>query len=510
MKAARNICQVLADAESDVTRRALTHPEDGVDVFELRIDCLDDDHRRADLVRDLVGAAVLPVVATCRPKSEGGRFGETDARREELLQAALGAGAAWVDLEWTWIGRDPGLMERFPAGRVQLSHHHQGPWSSSLEDLFTAMLKTKAGAIKLVARAETFEQAMRLVQLTAHGVRAGRRTSCFALGAAARISRILATIEGAYFTYVTDSGAPPVSGMLGLEEAVRTYRLGELPYPVKLLGILGHPLDHSLSPVMHNRVIQKLGERYLYVPFESPDPEPIIDFVRSHGVRGLSVTIPHKVRVIPLLDALDPTAHDAGAVNTVVREGTRLVGHNTDLATARHILERWGVGPADTAVVVGAGGAARALIRALAERRVPTTVINRSLDAAKRLASEFGATAGDAARLDAAAFNLLLNATPPGEHLSRIPMPKAPGASVLDLAYRAGGTPFTARALAAGCRTVDGIEFLARQGARQYSLWTKRELKPDLYTRVLEESHSAVRGAAKGRPAARRSDAPPP
>ena len=82
-----------------------------------------------------------------------------------------------------------------------------------------------------------------------------------------------------------------------------------------------------------------------------------------------------------------------------------------------------------SAVVVGAGGAARALMRALAERRVTTTVINRSPDAAKRLASEFGATSGDAARLDAGAFNLLLNATPSGDHLSRIPMPKAPGAS---------------------------------------------------------------------------------
>lgn len=507
MKTARNICQVLADAASDVTRRVLTHPEDGVDVFELRIDCLDDDHRRVDVVRDLVGAAVLPVVATCRPKTEGGRFGETDARREELLLAALGAGAAWVDLEWTWLGRDPGLMDRFPAARVQLSHHHQGPWSSSLEDLFTAMLKTKAGAIKLVARAETFEQAMPLVQLTAHGVRAGRRTSCFGLGAAARISRILATIEGAYFTYVTDGGAPPVGGMLGLEEAVRTYRLGELPYPVKLLGLLGDPLDHSLSPVMHNRVIQKLGERYLYVPFESADPEPIIDFVRSHGVRGLSVTIPHKVRVIPLLDALDSTAHDAGAVNTVVREGSRLVGHNTDLATARSLLDRWGVGPGDSAVVVGAGGAARALMRALADRRVPTTVINRSPEAGRRLAGEFGATAGEPDDLDPRGFNLLLNATPSGDHLARIPMPLAPGASVLDLAYRAGVTPFTARALAAGCRTVDGIEFLARQGARQYSLWTKRALKPDLYTGVLEESRSTARGTAKERSAERPSDA---
>jgi shikimate dehydrogenase len=394
------------------------------------------------------------------------------------------------------------LSERFAWDRVQLSHHHQGPFSSSVEDLFAAMLKSKAGAIKLVARADTFDQALKLVHLTAHGVRSGRRTSCFALGSAARISRILAAIEGAFLTYVTADADPPASGMLSLEEALRVYRLGELPYPVKLLGILGYPLDHSLSPVMHNRVVQKLGERYLYVPFESQEPEPIMEFVRRHDVRGLSVTIPHKVSVIPLLDGLDPTAHDSGAVNTVVRDGSRLIGHNTDLATARFLLERWGVGPADSAVVLGAGGAARALVRALVERHVPVVVYNRTAMKARKLADEFAVAAGGSLQdLDPAVFNLLLNATPSGvaEEL-RCPLPEGSGASVLDLAYRSGGTPLTNRALAAGCRTIDGLEFLARQGARQYSLWTKRVLNPDLYTRVLEESAPREHAPAKQSP----------
>jgi shikimate dehydrogenase/3-dehydroquinate dehydratase type I len=462
VKASRNICQVLAGGSADVTRRVISNPADGVDVFELRIDCIGDTDRTASKVRELIAAARRPVVATCRPLNEGGRFGEPDSRREELLQAALGAGAAWVDIEWSWLSRDASLAERFPWDRVQVSHHHQGSYSSALQDLFAAMLKSRAGAIKLVARADTFDGALKLVHLTAHGVRTGRRTSCFALGASARISRILAAIEGAFLTYVTDEAVPPASGMLSLEEALHVYRLGELPYPVKLLGILGCPLDHSLSPVMHNRVVQRLGERYLYVPFESAEPEPIVEFVRRREVRGLSVTIPHKVSVIPLLDGLDPTAHDSGAVNTVVRDGSRLIGHNTDLATARFLLERWNVGPGDNAVVLGAGGAARSLVRALAERRVPVIVYNRTAAHAQSLAAEFGVAAGGALQdLDPREFNLLLNATPSGvaEEL-RCPLPAAPGASVLDLAYRSDGTPLTNRARGAGCRTIDGLEFL--------------------------------------------------
>jgi 3-dehydroquinate dehydratase / shikimate dehydrogenase len=485
VKPTRNICLVLTTPRIQDWRRKVVDPPDGVDAFELRLDLLDESDRSPEEVASVVRAAARPVIATCRPEAEGGRFQGDDAARERLLGAALAAGAAWVDVEWSWWQRDPELATRLPLEQVQLSHHGRMGSGPELDEIRTRMFGTRAGALKLVARAETFEEAVRFLDLAAGTRELGRKLTCFALGPGGRVSRILAGLRGSYFTYVTEGGdASHLPDLLTLDEAVSIYRLGEQSDSVKLLGILGYPLEHSLSPRMHNRVIRTLGERYVYVPFESPEPGPVIEFVRRNRVRGLSVTAPHKISVMPFLDGLDASARDAGAVNTVVVRGSMLIGHNTDLLAARGILNEWAAGPATRAVVLGAGGAARAWVRALAERRAPTVVLNRDPGRGAATAGEFGAGYGGGLDLlPDQEFSILVNATPlgfQGESLPRVPR-LAGNVSLIDLAYRPGGTPLERTARAAGCRVIGGLEFLARQGTCQFALWTRRIVNVDLF-----------------------------
>ncbi len=149
----------------------------------------------------------------------------------------------------------------------------------------------------------------------------------------------------------------------------------------RVCGVIGDPVEHSLSPVMHNAAFQALDLDYVYVAFHVPrsDLAAAIGGMRALGLRGLNVTIPHKVGVLPLLDAVDPLARQIGAVNTIVNDGGRLTGHNTDAAGFLQALVQNKFRPeSKNVVIIGAGGAARAVTLALAGRGAHLIVLNRT------------------------------------------------------------------------------------------------------------------------------------
>jgi shikimate dehydrogenase/3-dehydroquinate dehydratase type I len=489
MKPERNLVLVLAEADPAGHRRALHDLRDGIDAVELRIDLLSPEHRTSDVVADLVRSSPVPVVVTCRTCAEGGGFDGGDAELRDLLAAGLGAGAALIDVEWRRLREAPGLTSGWSAARILLSHHAPGGTTHALEDTLFDMLHVPSAGVKLVSEAASFSEAVRLVDMTRSVVRGGRRAACFSNGAAARASRLLSFVEGAWLTFLApDDAVIPHAPLLTVSEALDIYRLDALSESVKLLGLFGHPLGHSLSPRMQNGVIRVLGERYLYVPLDGDSVADLVEFARRHDLRGASVTRPHKETIVPFLDRLDETARAAGAVNTLVREGAEFVGWNTDLMAARTVLREWAAGPADRAVVLGAGGAARAVLAALRERGVPTRLLNRGRDRGERLAAETGATwAGAPPRLAAESATILVNATPLGAGGESIEFPEwmTAGVRVLDLAYRPEGTPLELEARRRGLLTYDGLEFLALQGAAQFALWTRRLVNPDLFREAL-------------------------
>ncbi|TPW17286.1 MAG: 3-dehydroquinate dehydratase, partial [bacterium] len=420
-----------------------------------------------------------------------GFFDGPDPARWELLDAAHAAGATLIDVEWSRLKQDRTLADRWPAGKLLVSHHAPEGADHRLEDELLAMTRLDAAGIKMVGHAANFAESMRLVEMTRHLARSGRRVTCFSSGVAALASRILGYLAGAWLAYVMPDGdTPPGPGIPNASMLLDLYRLPAQGDSVKLLGLAGWPLEHSLSPRMHNRVIRLLGERYLYVPFESRSIAEVIEYVRHHDVRGLSITRPHKEAVVPLLDGLDATAQTAGAVNTVVKEGARLIGWNTDFMAMRSILREWVAGEADRAVVLGAGGAARAVVAALVERRIPVVILNRDAARGRALAAEFnGRFGGDLSSWGDQAGTLLVQATPLGGGGETIDPPGGFGTTraVLDLAYRPGGTPLEQRARDARLVVVNGHDFLARQGAAQFALWTRRLVNPGLFRDALGE-----------------------
>lgn len=260
-------------------------------------------------------------------------------------------------------------------------------------------------------------------------------------------------------------------------------------------GIIGRPVAHSLSPAMHNRAFAALGMNRVYVAFEVSDIAAAVAGIRGLGLAGLSVTIPHKEAVIPLLDEVDPVAAAIGAVNTVVCEDGRLVGHNTDWIGANRALAREMELAGSRVVLVGAGGAARAVGFGLKEAGAGVVVVNRGRERGRALARDLGC---DFVPLEAAAGlagDALVNATSVGmaPDTGACPVPEEMAAAfpvVMDIVYAPARTRLLALAEAAGSRVVNGLWMLLYQGMAQFELWTGEEPPEEVMREVLEERFS--------------------
>lgn len=242
-----------------------------------------------------------------------------------------------------------------------------------------------------------------------------------------------------------------------------------------------HPAGHTRSPTLHRAAYAALGIDAVYLAFDVP-PARLADAIqgaRALSVRQLSISLPHKETVMPLLDAVDETARRIGAVNTVVREGEHLVGYNTDWLGAAQALERERKLSGVRAVVLGAGGAARGVVFGLLRRGAHVTVLNRTPARAAELARELGAEAsGGLEEIGKLAFDVLVNTTSIGLRSDESPVAAdaiPPGSLVMDAVYEPERTRLLRDAEARGARTLSGKWMLVLQAAEQLRLWTGRE-----------------------------------
>ncbi len=239
-----------------------------------------------------------------------------------------------------------------------------------------------------------------------------------------------------------------------------------------------HPV--STGAAMHLAGYRALGLPFTYVPFQVGDIEGAVRGLRALGIRGAGVSMPFKLLVIPMLDALDPLAARIGAVNTIVNDAGRLTGHNTDAAGAVAALEEVRPLAGERVMILGAGGAARAIAHALQARGPRSVVIaNRDLAKAEALAASTGATAIglEAAVAEASSRGVVINATSMGmaDVDPRSPLPEeawAPGQVVMDIVYKPIETELVRAARRKGAQVIHGGRMLLHQAARQFSLYT--------------------------------------
>ena len=258
-------------------------------------------------------------------------------------------------------------------------------------------------------------------------------------------------------------------------------------------GVIGRPVGHSLGPLMHNRAFAAVGYPGVYAAFEVSDVKAAMTGIRALNIRGVSVTIPHKEKVMDCLDELDPYAQKIGAVNTVVNTGGHLAGYNSDAHGAvKALLEKTPVKDRHV-VILGAGGAARAIGFGVSKEGGRLHILNRSPEKARNLADLLQAEAHPLTHFPDLPCDILINTTSVGMHPETDAMPIPAEAlhgrmTVMDIIYNPLQTRLLQAAQAAGAQTIDGVSMFVYQGAMQFELWTGKTAPVDLMKTTVYEA----------------------
>jgi shikimate dehydrogenase len=248
-----------------------------------------------------------------------------------------------------------------------------------------------------------------------------------------------------------------------------------------LYCVLGSPVSHSKSPLVHNTSFSENKINAVYLAFEPPDIKSAIESIRVLDIKGVSITIPFKETIMDYLDEIDPLAREIGAVNTVVNRGGRLLGYNTDCQAAVTPLIPMGI-KGKTVCIIGAGGAGKAVAHGIAKQGGQIIITNRSVQKGIVLAKTIGGQFIESNHMDTICADVVINTTSIGmePNLEELPFPTqnlTSGMVVMDVVYTPLNTRFLSIARQKGCKTIDGLSMFVAQAAAQFELWTG--LKPD-------------------------------
>ena len=469
------IANNLEDALHDMTEASKV-----ADIVELRIDYI----KNVDLKR-LLEKRTKPVIVTNRPIREGGKFDGSEEERIALLKLAVRLQADYVDVEHDGIQhirRD--TVHRVPT-KIIVSYHNFRETPGDLTDIYKRLSQSGADIVKIVTHANGITDNIRIYQLLQQSQ---MPVISFCMGELGIISRILYKRFGSYLTFASlRTGKESAPGQINIHELLNTYQAQKQDKHSAIYGLIGNPVSHSISPIIHNTLFREMHFNGIYVPFKV---DTIGDFMREFrklDIKGYSVTIPHKESVINHLDAIDLMAKKIGAVNTIVNMDGQLVGYNTDCEAAIKTLE--GVGQVSAkslgetylkgkkVTLVGAGGVARAIAFGLKERQAQITIINRNYGRAQSLARDVGCLARKFDDPQALDTDILINATPVGMYpkINETPIDKdklKPDMIVFDTIYNPIETKLLRDAKAQGCRIASGLSMFVHQAAAQFKLWT--------------------------------------
>jgi len=504
------ICGVVAaPTASEATRQIRTAVSRyGSRTLELRLDYLRNAAERAALLGGLSrhGRRIV-FIATCRSRRGGGKFGGGVAAEIAVLAQAVRAGCCWCDVELETAERmQPQELRRALApARLLLSAHDFQRTPRDLGGLARRLERCGADAVKIAGACRSLAEARRLFSLA----RRRRNVVVVPMGDEVLAPRILALREGSLLAYASISqGTAP--GQISLQEMKQTYRLDRRFGPsaggptrrrgvygptrrTRVYGVIGDPIGHSLSPLVHNAAFAARNVNAVYVPFRVRDLGDFLRSVEPLGIAGFSVTIPHKQAIVRRLDGCDPLAAQVGAVNTVVvRARGRLYGYNTDYVGVLRAIERRVPLASSRVLLVGAGGAARAAAFALAHAGAAVVVCARRLAQARALARAVGGSVVERRMLRQEFFDAIVNCTPVGMHPgggSPLEPAEINCRVVMDLIYRPRKTELLRRAERRGIEIISGAEMFLAQGIAQWEIWTGERAPEAVMRRVL---HTAL------------------
>ncbi len=430
----------------------------GADCVEVRLDYLNNPQQSFEASWSRIG---VPVIATCRRRERGGLFNGSIAEERRILEAAARQGAKFVDIDY----RDA----RSIAGTELIASYHDFEKTpADAIDLLQAACVGPSNIVKLAATVRSWSDNRRLLALLDR--KWPKPIIVAGMGEMGQITRLIGPSRGSFLTYATiaQPGGPSASGQLTLSDMLGLYHFRRLHRTTKLFGVIGNPVIHSSGPLRHNPAFESANLDFAYLKLLVTDVRDFFENAAAIGIQGFSVTMPHKIAVMPFLLKMSTAAQDVGAVNTVVWKEGGWYGDNTDVDGVRAALEFARFDPTGKRVVIlGNKGAARAGAAAL-----------------KKAANVVMLPRAEVPNAGEHECDLLINATPVGmvPNVDASPVEgRIPAQVVFDMVYNPPMTRFLQLAKQQGKSVVPGTIMYDAQAARQFQIWTGQNPPAGMY-----------------------------
>ncbi|KAJ6889905.1 bifunctional 3-dehydroquinate dehydratase/shikimate dehydrogenase [Populus alba x Populus x berolinensis] len=482
----------------------------GADLVEIRLDSLKDFNHNSD-IKTLILHSPLPTLFTYRPMWEGGQYNGDEKPRLDALRLAMELGADYIDVELKVAHEFNELLRGNKPGKCKLivsSHNYENtPSVEELGNLVARIQAAGADIVKIATTALDISDVARIFQITVHSQ---VPIIGLVMGERGLISRILCAKFGGYLTFGTlESGVVSAPGQPTIKDLLDLYNFRQIGPDTKVFGIIGKPVGHSKSPVLFNEAFKSVGINGVYVHLLVDDIARFLQTYSSTDFAGFSCTIPHKEDALKCCDEVHPVAKSIGAVNCIIRRQNdgKLFGYNTDYVGAISAIEEGLQASQNVSntvgsplagklfVVIGAGGAGKALAYGAKEKGARVVIANRTYERAKVLADIIG---GDAITLaDLENFHpedgmILANTTSIGMQpkVDETPVSKNALRSyslVFDAVYTPKITRLLREAEESGAKIVTGLEMFIGQAYEQFERFTELPAPKELFQKIMSK-----------------------
>jgi 3-dehydroquinate dehydratase/shikimate dehydrogenase len=474
------ICVAVTGATANEMLSRAEQVSDSNPFIELRLDTL---NKPQAILAKLKSFATtnrhVTMIATCRRTEGGGNFVGELFEQAEILEGAAKAGCQLIDVEIESAETmRPADWKRLRAsGAALILSYHDFSHTRSLQKVFERMQHFDPEFYKIVSTARSLSDNIAVLDLLRqHGD--STNMTAMAMGQPGIVSRLLGARTGSAFTFAsTAAGEETASGQMTLDALRSLYRFEEIDAATRVYGVVGHPVAHSLSPLMLNTAFRRERVNAVFLPLETAKVSDLLTLMERIPLAGIAVTMPLKQEILPSLARMDDLSTRIGACNTIVRgPDGRLFGFNTDVNAIIGPLERRLSLKGARVLVLGAGGAARAAVFGLKEKGAEVHILNRTPESAKELATQAKAKVFKREQLIKTDFDVVVNATPAGMHGSKVQSLLEPdelrARLVFDMVYNPIETPLLHMAREKGIAVIPGLEMFVHQGARQFEIWT--------------------------------------
>ncbi len=433
----------------------------------------------------------VTAIATCRRAANGGKFSGNLAAEMEILSKAGTSGFHLVDLELESAEslKKGELQKLRETGVALIISHHDFAATKDLDGIFKRIEPFQPDFIKIVPTAKSLTDNVTLMRfierMDDHSNIVG-----VCMGDAGIISRVLGLRAGSAFTFAAaTAGEETAPGQIAARTLIETYRIDQVDAATKVYGVAGNPIRSSLSPIMMNTAFRRETVNAVYLALQANKLADLLKLIHEIPIQGLSVTMPLKQEIMAHLEKTDPLSAKIGACNTVLRQDGKLYGFNTDVAGITGPIEKRMSLRGAKALVLGAGGAARAAVFGMRDKGAEVFILNRTAETAQKLAKQSGSKAIKKDALSKTTFDVIVNATPVGmAGVKTTPILEAADLNtklVFDLVYNPIETPLLRLARQQSIPIITGIEMFVQQGARQFEIFTGKPAPEEEMLRVV-------------------------